>query len=744
MKAAGYLMAFLLSASAAAVEVVHDATPAGARMAEEIRRYVPEMSIGGVPLKAVHLGDTELARELGIAAAEMKPDSFVIRSAGDALVIAGGGSRGTVHGVYVFLEKHLGVFIWSPLEESAPAVGKIALPALDERQEFFFVLRDMYKTNLPSDGGRAAVARGFSRNGDAGITAEFGGGWEYGPPYPCHTFDRYLPATQYLPEHPEWFSLVDGKRIGGQVVGQLCLTNPELRQFFTRLLLDTIAQAERDAAAKGVPPPRIYDISHNDNTSFCTCESCAAFTEREKQSGLMIDFVNELARAVDERYPGVLLQTFAYQYTLEPPVTVRPEPNVVIRLCNTYSDQITGASGNPELQRQLRIWSEIAPALFVWDYAIVFGEATGLPFPSEYHYPANYRCYADHGVTGMFWEQECADRSDMAELKYFLHGKYMQDPYREDFEALLDVFYSRYYGAAGTFVRQYRDLLYRRALAGKPWIGWFPAAGDFGYIDLATMTEAQKLLASAREAAEDDTFRFRVDRAAMGVDRLLGFELTRNYFKEAGEGILPQIEAARERFLATWKRTAEAGWVIPDQEKMLERFERLRRLPLTVVPSEKFQGISHADRPAAVLSAVLDHTRLVPDAEAETGAAVAAEIDPADPGVYTRPVSLGVYNPVRQLGVAAMDIPRDQTARPGYHWYCLRHVQLPEDSCFLWLSPSWGIQLSLSDVAPLRREEPLDIWVRMKTAGPLFQPGSGEPGRISFDRVVLTPAGALP
>ena len=67
--------------------------------------------------------------------------------------------------------------------------------------------------------------------GTAVLDDRRGGYFQYGA-Y-GHTFYRLLPVEKYLDTHPEYFSLVKGKRQGGNDSGQLCLTNPDVQGICT-------------------------------------------------------------------------------------------------------------------------------------------------------------------------------------------------------------------------------------------------------------------------------------------------------------------------------------------------------------------------------------------------------------------------------------------------------------------------------------------------------------------------------
>lgn len=731
----------LMGYSVSAISVKSPASPEKIELTavQELKKYLPltieELIVDGKKINTIY-----------VAATGKQDEQWTIRQDGTTIKITGGKSRGLLYGVYNFLENVAGVRFWTPTEEFIPGPQKIKLATVNDSGKYFFEMRDIYRSNYPEDNGKTAVRRGLSRNGDRGISSDFGGAFDYAPPYFCHTFDRYIPAAQYLKTNPEFFSLKNGKRIGGQLGGQLCLTNPELRKKFLEKLLENIRATNLKAQKDGIKAPLIYDISHNDNVHFCKCKDCEAFTARENQSGLMVDFVNYLAREVARSYPEVKLQTFAYQYTLDPPKTIKPEKNVIIRLCNTYSNQITGVSGNKVFEKQLKDWAGIANSLYIWDYAIIYRQ-TGLPFPSEFSYPEAHKIYADNKVKGIFWEDERADRSDMPELKYYLLSKYMIDPYRTDFDSLIKDFMDKYYGAAGGKILEYRKLLKQAATEKKAYISWFPTPGDFRYIDLDTMLKAQKLFAEARKLVGNDPEKlYRVNRAAMGLDRLLGYELSREYIiqhqtKNDGTKFPLDFKAARERFMTTWEQSCKRNGVKRDA-KLLERLKKLPLVSGDYKISEKFRNVKHIDIPASEIFCRIPEVKLQPDPEAETGSAIVIDAD-AKPQLYKYPITMGIYNETRKNGVVSRVINKSEIGGKGYFWYKMPAKLPPADACFMYFSQSWGAQLSINNVGQLDKSKPLDIFVRMKLEGPMYFNGPSAPSRIYLDRIIITQSGAV-
>ena len=92
------------------------ASPSEQHGAEELQKFLEEMSGARLPIVTdarrpdgdlVLVGDSKQLQKLGlqIPFANLGTEGFVLRTEGKHLVIAGGKQRGTLYGVYAFLEK---------------------------------------------------------------------------------------------------------------------------------------------------------------------------------------------------------------------------------------------------------------------------------------------------------------------------------------------------------------------------------------------------------------------------------------------------------------------------------------------------------------------------------------------------------------------------------------------------------------------------------------------------------------
>lgn len=84
-----------------------------------------------------------------------------------------------------------------------------------------------------------------------------------------HAFGTMAPPSKYGPSHPEYYALVNGKRLwqnyDGKHGAQLCTSNPDV----IRLVIDYCNRTFEEH-----PDYQTISISPNDGGGFCECERC--------------------------------------------------------------------------------------------------------------------------------------------------------------------------------------------------------------------------------------------------------------------------------------------------------------------------------------------------------------------------------------------------------------------------------------------------------------------------------------
>jgi hypothetical protein len=270
----------------------------------------------------------------------------------------------------------------------------------------------------------------------------------------CHTYEKLVPAKEYFPKHPEWFSEIDGRRIGER--SQLCWSNRELIAFVAE---------EIKKRLRAEPQAKMVGLSQNDWRNYCKCAQCAASTKAEgSPAGPNLKFVNAVAEMVEKEFPGVMIETLAYMFTRKPPKTVRPRHNVAVCLCSfecSFAVPFTesGHTHTAAFCRDLRGWGKICRNLFIYNYATNFRNYL-FPFPNIYTMSGNYRLFRECGARWLYDQSDSyGHHGEFAELKCYLQSKLMWNP-DQDIEALIDRFMEGFYGQAAPFVRRYFNELY--------------------------------------------------------------------------------------------------------------------------------------------------------------------------------------------------------------------------------------------------------------------------------------------
>ena len=745
---------------AVAIVLADDPIPAERTAAGELADYLGKVTGGKFSIvrqssapqqgAAIYVGPTRFAKLHGLDPGSWGPERWAIRSVGNDLILVGGRPRGTLYAVCRFLEDVVGIRWWSPFEEHVPKQPTLEVGAMDRNGEPRFRYRDIHLV-YANDGGRFAARNRLNGQGFGSLDASFGGGVYYGPPGGVHTFYPYIPPKDYFAKHPEWFSLIGGKRTADQA--QLCLTNPELRAAIIEKLKAYIEQARAEAAKAGRPAPRDFDISQNDWGGMCECPKCQQIVQREgSQSGPLLDFLNHVADAIRDKYPEVRINTLAYQMTEDPPKTLRPRDNVMPRLCDTNANLLRPIThpDNRKFAERLATWGRIAKNLRIWDYAVTYTPYCGLPLPTVHTYPIDYRYFAEHNVEGVFTEHEYAILADMRDLKIWMMIKLLEDPYR-DYDALVRDFSDGFYGPAGPTIRRWLADLQAAAENSNSNVNWFPALSQYKYLTLDFLRKAQTTFDEAEKAvAGDPVLLRRVRHARLPVDRaclVLWPKLMRRWV--AGDGLPEKIPLDRAAIAARCRQTwyAQIDLRYPESQRAAQRAEADAELtPLLARPAfvalpQKFRSLKPSDVSdftAEQSSNWQDRAKRVPDSEAESGITNRLEVPKQDMEKYKLPMPWGLYDPARKRFLGSATIKPEDVPGPGYRWYKLGRFEVTPSS-HVWFFWSWIIQFPVEAVVDLKHPETkFEIWARLKFEGPGFPHGkAGQTNAICVERVVL-------
>ena len=534
----------------------HDASAQERYAADELAHYLRLITGAGFTCSkepaagTAHADGTHTVIALGRAASHLGlhadeylgDDGYIVRSGAGGIGIVGG-TRGIIYGVYEFLEQ-LGCRFFTPLCERVPCMVDLAVPALDLRKVPVLEYRYHNYTDFVRN-PRFAVRNRI--NGPVPIKDRFGGRMDYH--WFVHTFEHILDPGEWFEAHPEYFSMVNGRRVKERT--QLCLSNPDV----LRITIEKVL-----AALESDPGKRLISVSQNDWYNNCTCPECARFDAAEgSYAGSLIRFVNQVAEAVEPRFPDAIIDTLAYQYSRPAPRTIRPRHNVCVRLCSieacfahpleTCDDPVRRVvrpdGSRSSFIKDLEDWAKVCNRLYIWDYTTCFAHYPA-PFPNWRVLQPNMQAFVRNNVKGVF-EQACGavgGSTDLNELRAYLIAKLLWDP-DCDVDHHRQEFLQTYYGDAAPMVQHYLDTLCDVVEQRNIHVG-FNDPCDRPYLTSDLLDRYESILDRAAAAVTGDPIRStRVDRIRLSI------RWVRLKNRAMRDGIRDQREVVR--FFTDWK-----------------------------------------------------------------------------------------------------------------------------------------------------------------------------------------------
>lgn len=467
---------------------------------EELQRYIKEMSGAELPIitdsspiqgKEIILGKNKRLDSIGYSIdwKGLGEEGYNLKVTQDNIIIAGGEPRGTLYGVYGLLDDHLNCRWFTPTVSRIPKLETIALPSFNE----VFIPPLEYREPFTMDGFIDGdwCAHNRANGNSCQLTEKHGGKIVY---YGfVHTFNSLVPPDKYFDTHPEYFSMKDGKRLKENT--QLCCTNEELIQ----VVIEEVKKWMREH-----PEAKVFSVSQNDWHNYCECEKCSAMaTAEDSQMGPLLYLVNSVARAVRDEFPDKIVDTLAYQWSRKPPKTLRPEPNVVIRLCSieccfAHPFEECVSKQNREFVKDVEGWSQICNRLWVWDYVTSFSNYL-VPFPNLKVRGPNIRFFIRNNVTGIFEQDTYTTlHGEFNELSAYLNAKLLWDPAYDEKLAISE-FVDAYYEDAAPYIMDYLKLIHKpmqkRDMHMNIWVG-----PDGKHITPEIIKQAEELFDKAEAA----------------------------------------------------------------------------------------------------------------------------------------------------------------------------------------------------------------------------------------------------
>jgi hypothetical protein len=463
----------------------------------------------------------------------LDPDGVSIKFPNaNTIIITGGSGRGIINAAYVFLEEYLQMKFYALNCIKIPSSKTVVFNSNTKYANFnpYFSFREVfYKDAFDLD-----YCHWRAVDHTRGNVEQQWGNW-------AHTTFQFLPPAQYFKAHPEYYSLINGKRSPQQ----LCLSNPEVQQKVSDILGWNINNNKQFQS---------WSVGTEDNNNFCQCPQCQKLYQQYGSiSGAVVNFVNPMAQKYSDKTIGIL----AYAKSSAPPKNITIQKNILVIYCVWNNNKLLPIMADPNAKQvinEMKDWQKLTSNMGIWDYVMNFQHLYS-PFPNLYTFKSNFQFFKQNRVNFIYLQGNFFDGGEFAEARTYLMSKLAWNNNLDD-KAVLNDFANQYYGKASTYIMQYINLLTKNAISSKAYLAIsdnpIKHVGDFlNYGDLLTYGS---ILEKAENAVSEDTLYLnRVRRERLVIDytimRIAEKDNNLSSAVKGNPGLKDQVAASTQRFL---------------------------------------------------------------------------------------------------------------------------------------------------------------------------------------------------
>lgn len=464
------------------IALCRDATERDQHAATELQKYLLLISGAELPILRGILAHGDSSIWIGSAGhsqgfparidwQNLEEDGFLLKTDESRIIIAGGTDKGSLYGVYTFLEAYLGCRRFSPTVDVMPKRATIAIRDMNDMQvpRIRFRMENFYEKDY------ADWHKLDTHTGEWGLFV--------------HTFKQLVPPEKYFKDHPEYFTKARSGRVPD---AQLCLANPDVFRIVVQGLRERMQQQ---------PHAKYWSVSQNDTFNPCQCDACRAIDSVEgSPSGSLLTFVNRVA----DEFPDKIISTLAYQYSRTAPKYIKPRANVNIMLCSIECNRSKTLESDPtsaSFVKDVHEWSNITKNILLWDYVIQFRNLIS-PFPNLRVLQPNIQFFAKNGITAVFEQGLGSMQGELAELRTYLIAKLLWNQ-EINVDSVTDDFLNGYYGPAAPSIRKYlRTMHDALEQSGEDLaIYGYPLPSQKGYLSAANIDAYHAIFDAAEQSA---------------------------------------------------------------------------------------------------------------------------------------------------------------------------------------------------------------------------------------------------
>ncbi len=469
---------------------------------------------------------------------------------------------------------------------------------------------------------------------------------------------------------------------------------------------------------------------------FCECKKSSSHLHTFTQSAFTL----------------IELLVIIYQQTLQLPGNIRPEKNVMPRICiqdrewvmNVLAESINPIThkNNEAFRKVFSDWKNCSASLGVWEYW-QYHVKGDFPYIALDTYFENMKFHKANNVDNVL-VGTARFQGSFFDLKTFLALKLMDDPHRNRQE-LIQSFMEAYYGKAAAVMSEYLyflDAEVKKESEKAPMGGRPPRT--YSYLNGEFFRKSYQLLAKAEKLAENNKRHLlHVQNEYVSLDKCL-----LNLWEKAGRHAGIERKEVLARVEKHEKAMIRSRFQFPSQgKKYLDDLKSYISGKKIVLPIPKeVKGEYIFDFNAHHMNENGPNSIRVKDPDSPSGYAMKLRVKDGSSHITLRgqkhiyhrlPFTMGVYNwaerkagPTRILN--EQDIPQDEK----YHLYKLGSWYLIQ--CFrLWAHWSWSFMLLPTEAYTLTPDYKSDIYVSIKFTGPAYVKGSRKENAVYIDRVIV-------
>lgn len=418
--------------------------------------------------KLISVGDTKClaSANFGFDYNMLGGSGFFIKTKYNSIFIDGNSDRGTIYGVYDFLEKYFGIKFLSDDYTYVPEIDNLSLYAIDSVEIPAFEERTFLSRSVVLDKELFAL-RCRMENEYLNMRESYGGnfGW-YDGINPTHNALTYVSPDIYYPQYKDMFYVVDNKP------QDLCYTNGitqdgKIDETLEVSAIKVAIQSLKNFVLDSNENDIYFMFGQMDILDCCQCDDCKAASNLYKRSGMMIRFANIMAEEVQKWANTELggrkinVVVFAYLFSEAAPVktntdgsysvldeTVIPADNVYVRMApiNSCSYYAYNEDGQIEKYRQMfEQWRVVTDKFMLWTYHTNFAHYFWYN-PTIQSWKTNFELYQEMGVDYLFMQSSHTEYNNwQAIMETYIAAKMLWNP-EQDVNKLQEEFIYYYFG----------------------------------------------------------------------------------------------------------------------------------------------------------------------------------------------------------------------------------------------------------------------------------------------------------